>query len=101
MKNIRTGALIKATREMGAYRYDPRLKIPSDMLDFYVIKPGMAGMYLIGIPCQITAIANLAEMGPADLHSVLIGDKIVWQAWYECRREREGFFWDSWEIVMP
>lgn len=101
MKNIRTGALLKATKSMGAYRYDPRLKIPSDMLDFYSIPAGTIGMYLVGVPEQITAIANLSDMGPADLHSILIGDKILWQAWYKIRKKNEGEFQSAWEIVIP
>lgn len=101
MKLIRTGALLKAIKGMSAYRYDPRLKIPSELLDFFTITPDTTAMYLFGVPEQTTAIADLAQMGPADLHALLIGDKILWQAWYNCRKKHEGHFSDAWEIIIP
>jgi hypothetical protein len=101
---LRTGALLEATKIMAGYRYDPRLRIPLDIVDFYRIEPPSGAIYLFGIPDQITAVAELGQWGNgalADLHALLIGDKIIWQAWYHDRKGKDGEFTDNWKIVIP
>lgn len=95
--------LLTALKEMHAYVYDPRLRMPVTELDFIAIKKGDNAIFLTHIPSQETAVARNGQWGKglADLFIFLLGEKLIYQAWYESKREQDGDFFEAWGVVVP
>jgi hypothetical protein len=100
MSKIVPGILLKAKREMSCYQFDPRNKVPVKIEDFGKMEQRSIVMFISKIQGQETAIGKLQNWGIADLYSFILDGKIVWQAWYHDRTWLDGYFTNSWEVVV-